>query len=288
MSAVFSYTQISPFKNAETPKKKRIILNTISNTTIFGSSFLALNSVWYEDYEKTPLHSFDDSKNWMQMDKVGHLYATYHFNEVVAKTYRWTGLDNKKSALIGGAFAWGYQFSIELLDGKSSGWGFSWSDLTANTLGTGLYIGQEYLFDKQVFKLKFTFHNTDFAQYRPAVLGSNLQEQILKDYNGQTYWLSFSPFAFKKDSKFPKWINLALGYSVHEKLVGDLDIYTTVDGLQTFRAKREFVLSLDLDVKNLPIKRKWLKTVLSPFNSIKIPFPALIWRGGLCYGKMIY
>jgi hypothetical protein len=37
---------------------------------------------------------------------------------------------------------------------------------------------------------KFSFHTTQYAQYRPNVLGSSLAEQILKDYNGQTYWLS--------------------------------------------------------------------------------------------------
>lgn len=282
------YSQLSIFKKADSPRKKRTILTTVFNTSTFSSSFLALKSVWYADYEKTPLHSFDDSKNWMQMDKVGHLYSCYHFNEVVAKTYQWSGLNNKKSALIGGAYAWTYQFAIELLDGQSSGWGFSWSDLTANTLGSALYIGQEYGFEKQIFKLKFSYQDSEFAQYRPNTLGSNLQERILKDYNAQTYWLSFSPFAWSKNNKAPKWINLALGYSVDGKLIGDKDIFISADGLKSFQAKREFILSLDIDVKNLPIKKKWLKAVLTPFNVIKIPFPALVWRGNVLYGKPFY
>jgi hypothetical protein len=45
------------------------------------------------------------------------------------------------------------------------------------------------------FCLGITMERTDLffhhhAQYRPNVLGSSLAEQILKDYNGQTYWLS--------------------------------------------------------------------------------------------------
>lgn len=257
------------------------------NTAIGAGSIIGLQSVWYSGYEKTPLHSFDDSKNWLQMDKAGHVYATYHFNELVAKTYRWSGVNRKKSALLGAAYGWGYQFAIELLDGQSSGWGFSWSDLVANTIGTALYTGQEFAFEKQIFKLKFSYAPSGVASYRPNILGSNFQERLLKDYNAQTYWLTFSPFAFSKNKAFPKWIGLALGYSVHDKLVGDQEIYTTPDGSRTFYSKREFILSLDLDVKELPIRKKWLKAVLSPFNSIKIPFPALVWRGGVCYGKVM-
>ncbi|MGV3630480.1 MAG: DUF2279 domain-containing protein [Bacteroidota bacterium] len=274
------------FENDSVFNKKRCIGVTALNSAVGAGSIIALQSVWYSDYEKTPMHSFNDSRNWLQMDKAGHVYASYHFNELVAKTYRWSGMNRKKSALLGAAYGWGYQFGIELLDGRSSGWGFSWSDVTANTLGTVLYTAQEFAFEKQIFKVKFSYWPSDVAQYRPKVLGSNFQERLLKDYNAQTYWLTFSPFAFRKNSSFPKWIGLALGYSVHDKLVGDQEVYTA-EGGQTFYSKREFILSLDLDVKELPIRKKWLKAVLSPFNSIKIPFPALVWRGGLCYGKMM-
>lgn len=274
---------------SEKINKKRIVLATALNAGICTSSTIALATVWYSEFEKTPFHTFNDSKEWMQMDKAGHLYASYHFTELASKTYRWTGLNAKKSALLGSAFAWGYQLSFEMLDGYSSGWGFSWSDVTANTLGAGMFVAQEYAFKKQMFKLKFSYMDSKVADFRPNVLGSNFQEQLLKDYNSQTYWLTFSPFAFsKKSSSFPKWINLALGYGVHDKLVGDKDIYTTPDGLQTFHAKREFILSLDINVKELKVKSKIIKAILSPFNSIKIPFPAVIWRGNVCYGKLLY
>ncbi|MES2588554.1 MAG: DUF2279 domain-containing protein [Bacteroidota bacterium] len=268
--------------------KKRVLATTFLNAGIWSSSNIALSKIWYSDYEKTAFHSFNDSKNWLQMDKVGHFYSTYHFSEQVSKSYRWAGVNDKTSAVIGSSVAFGYQFSIEMLDGRSSGWGFSWSDLGANTLGSALYLGQELAFKKQVFKLKFSYFPSEYAQYRPNVLGSTFSEKLLKDYNAQTYWLSFSPVFYLKETKFPKWINLALGYSVDQKLMGDLETYTTIDGLKSFNSKREFILSLDIDVKNLPIKKQWLKSLLAPFNSIKIPFPALVLRDGVFYGRGIY
>jgi hypothetical protein len=61
---------------------------------------------------------------------------------------------------------------------------------------------------------KFSFHTTQY-QYRPNVLGSSLAEQMLKDYNGQTYWLSVNLHSFYKGSKIPKWLNLAIGYGAN-------------------------------------------------------------------------
>ncbi len=56
-------------------------------------------------------------------------------------------------------------------------------------------------------------HQTKWAQQRPETLGKSLQRtNILKDYNGQTIWLSFNIHSFTKDSFLPKWLSLAVGY----------------------------------------------------------------------------
>jgi hypothetical protein len=69
--------------------------------------------------------------------------------------------------------------------------------------------------------LNFSFHQTKFASQRPEALGAALNEQILKDYNGQTYWFSFNIHSFTKDSFFPKWLNLAFGYGGEGMLYGN-------------------------------------------------------------------
>jgi hypothetical protein len=283
-----NFFQAQFYLKADSLNKKRVLGTTVLTSSVFSSSTIGLSQIWYSDYKKTKFHSFNDSKNWLQMDKVGHFYIAYHFSEQISKAYRWSGVNYKKSAIIGASAAWAYQYSIEMLDGKSSGWGFSWSDIAANTFGSSLYLGQELAFKKQLFKLKFSYFSSDFAQYRPTTLGSTFPEKLLKDYNAQTYWLSFSPVFYLKNCKFPKWINLSFGYGIDQKLLGDLETYTTLDGLYTFHSKREFMLSLDIDVKNLNIKKQWLKSLLAPFNSIKIPFPALVLRDGVLYGKAIY
>ena len=37
-------------------------------------------------------------------------------------------------------------------------------------------------------------------------------ERMLKDYNGQTYWLSANLKSFFQGSNIPAWLNVAVGY----------------------------------------------------------------------------
>jgi len=59
--------------------------------------------------------------------------------------------------------------------------------------------------------LKYSFSKTAYAKLRPNTLGGNFIQQALKDYNGQTYWLSANIWSFNKESNFPKWLNIAFG-----------------------------------------------------------------------------
>ena len=276
------------FQPADSLHKGRLTATSISIGTVWTGSIIALNHVWYDGFEKTKLHSFDDSKEWMQMDKMGHLYTAYHLSHQASKLYHWTGLNRKTSAWIGTGIGFGYQLTFEFLDGHSSAWGFSWSDLAANGVGSALYLSQELIWQEQKLKLKFSYHPTEYAQYRPNTLGSNFSERLLKDYNGQTYWLTFSPGTLFPKTNIPEWIAIAAGYSVDQKLAGMDDHFVTADGLHSFNAQREFVLSLDIDVTKLPIQKKWLKTILSPFNVIKIPFPALVFQANGVQGRWLY
>ena len=283
-----SWGQHRFFQPADSLHKGRLIATSISIGTVWTGSIIALNQVWYDGFEKTKLHSFDDSKEWMQMDKMGHAFTAYHLSHQATKLYRWSGLNRKTSAWIGTGIGFGYQLTFEFLDGRSSAWGFSWSDLASNGVGSALYLSQELIWQEQKFKMKFSYHPTEYAQYRPNTLGSNFSERLLKDYNGQTYWLTFSPGTLFPKTHIPEWVSIAGGYSVDQKLAGMDDLFVTADGLHTFNAQREFVLSLDIDVTKLPIQKKWLKTILSPFNVIKIPFPALVFQSNGVKGSWLY
>jgi hypothetical protein len=67
----------SPEHAAAKKKQTRQIIATSFQCGLITSSLLILNQYWYADYPKQSLASFNDSKEWMQMDKFGHVFSTY-------------------------------------------------------------------------------------------------------------------------------------------------------------------------------------------------------------------
>ncbi len=254
----------------------------------WSGSMIGLNQLWYANVEKAPFHTFDDSRNWMQMDKVGHFYTAYKLNHLTSGMYRWAGIKNSTATWIGAGISVGFQTTLEVFDGYSAAWGFSWYDVIGNTLGTAAYTAQYLIWEEERIVPKFSYSPTEFAAVRPSILGSSFAESLLKDYNGQTYWLSFSPGTFFPKSNIPKWACLSIGYSTHAKLVGDQDYYLDGFSGQEYFAEREWVFSLDIDFSKFDIKRPWLKVIVSQFNYLKVPFPAIYLRGGQLRGSLLY
>jgi len=261
-------------------------------TAGWTGSIIALKNVWYKESWTNNFHSFDDSKQWLGMDKAGHFYTGNMIAKNISSVYRWSGVERKKSLLIGSAVGFGYLASLEVLDGFSDEWGFSWSDVGANALGVAWYAWQDLLWEEQRLKLKFSAHLSPYAKYRPNVLGCSFSERILKDYNGQTYWISISPGQFlNESSSFPKWLSFSFGYSVDEKLHGDLNVYNHIDsqtGFKTFKAKSQYLFSMDIDFEQFNPRRKWVATLFKVINHIKVPFPAVIFNGEKLIASPLY
>lgn len=263
--------------------KKRLIGVSATAATAWAGSISALYFVWYKDFPKSGFHTFDDSREWQQMDKMGHLYTSWLFGRSVGDLYEWTGLDHKKASLIGAGFSVGYMTTFELLDATNEQWGFSWSDVGFNTLGTLTYWSQEYFWNEQFVHFKFSSHNSGLSQYRPELLGNSFASRLLKDYNGQTYWMSFNPVHwFQPESKVPKWVNLSFGYSINNQLVGDGGTFVYTDNMQSlsFTPYRQYFLSLDVNFEAIPTQSRLLKLVFRGLNCIKVPFPAVEFSQG--------
>jgi len=105
-------------------------------------------------------------------------------------------------------------------------------------------------------------------------LGSGILEEALKDYNGQTYWLSANLHSFFKNSKIPKWLNVAVGYGADGMLSGNETLIVN-NALIKQNRRRQFYLSLDVDLTRVKTNSGLLKSIFSVFNTIKVPFPSL-------------
>jgi hypothetical protein len=246
--SIFAQNKIDTFlKPADSLCIARRNAIVITEAVAISGALLGLNELWYKDYPKSKFHFINDNNEWLQMDKLGHLYSAYHIGNAGANLLKWSGTSRKHQLLYGATLGFVFLTAVEVLDGYSQKWGASTGDVLANATGTALYVSQELLWKEQRIVPKFSFHTTAYASSRPEALGKSLNEQILKDYNGQTYWLSANVHSFFKTSKIPKWIN----------------------------RYRQFYLSFDADLTKINTNSHFLKTIFSIFNTIKIPAPSL-------------
>lgn len=262
--------------STNTFKKRKQIL-WVSTSALYASTLYGLNTLWYEEYDRSSFHFFNDNSQWLGVDKLGHTYSAYVAATTGIKTFEWAGYNKKQSAFIGGSIGWVFLTTVEVFDGFSDEWGFSTGDMIANTIGSSIAIGQYLIWDKQIMRLKFSYSPSDLREYRPEVLGETEVQGFLKDYNGQTYWASFN-LNYLHGGIEPKWLNLAIGYG------GDGMIYSNSDYIssngEVFEQKRQYYLSLDIDFERIPSNKAWVRSILTALNYFKLPFPALMLEEG--------
>jgi hypothetical protein len=224
------------------------------------------------------------------MDKIGHVFTSYNIGEAGIDLLAWSGVDKNNAIWLGGFAGSLYLLNIEILDGFSKQWGFSITDFAANAVGSSIVIAEKLAWNEQRIRIKWSFHQTKYEQYRPEELGSNLAENMLKDYNGQTYWISTNIYSFlNKGSRFPKWLNLDIGYGA-EGLTGGMNNPTEVNGkvIPSFQRYRKYFVSLDLDLTKIKTKSKFLNTVFRSINMIKIPAPTFEFNKNGIYFYPLY
>jgi hypothetical protein len=239
----------------------------VAATTVgYVGSLVALNQLWYAQYPRQSFRFFNDAAEWKQVDKVGHLYSSFFISHAAARTLQWANVPARKAAVWGSVAAFAMTSSIEVFDGFSAGYGASATDLSANFLGSALFVTQALVWNEVRIQPKFSFHRTSLASQRPDLLGNGLHEEWLKDYNGQTYWLSFD---MDKFTRFPAWLNISLGYGAHDMIRG---VPLPTDALTPYR---QYYIGIDFDLTAIRTQSKFLKSLLFVANMIRLPAPAI-------------
>ena len=258
-----------------TLSKKRLATVIGIETGIYVGGLSFLSFIWYKDQRRVPFHWYNDSKGYLQMDKAGHAYGAYYESLVSYRALRWAGLNKKQALIYGGPVGIIFQTPIEIFDGLYEGWGFSWSDMVANSFGSLLFVGQEALFDEQVFVMKFSYSPSPYPKHH-HILGETPLESFFLDYNAHTYWLSGNLKRLSGSEKIPPWLNIAIGYSANGMIKEfDNPSYYNGEPFPHFERYRQFLISLDVDFSRIPTKKKWLRKTLQFVNLVKIPFPTL-------------
>ena len=270
--------------------KKRVRLVTIGNIAGYGGAMVALYSAWYKDYPQTRFHTFNDFKEWLQADKMGHFYSSYIASRGSMELWRWTGIDRKKRIWIGGMSGAFYLTVIETLDGFSAEWGWSWTDFATNILGSGMLIAQELAWDDQRIKLKLSFHRKEYGDAQlnmrsDELFGPGDAERFLKDYNGHTFWASINLKPFFKNSNLPEWLSVSIGYGAEGLFGGEENIAKDINGNITFDRRdikryRQWYIAPDIDLSKIKTNKKAVKFLFTFLSSFKFPTPSLEFSNG--------
>lgn len=277
---LFPFTAIAEKEGTEmfsdslnkTEKKRKQFLR---KAYVYGGSAYTLGHIglyrlWYHENGLKRFRLFNDNAQWKGMDKIGHGFTTWQISRGSFEILRAGGMEIRKaenSALLFGLLC---LMPVEILDGFSPDYGASWGDALANTTGAFLWYGQQKLWKEQRFKFRFSFWPSEFARKRPELLGYNLQEQFLKDYNAQTYFVSADLNAFLP--KFPGWLNLAAGYGIYG-MVRARESENLAEGYRSFR---EYYLAPDLDFSIFRGKSKFLNTLIFLLEAYRLPLPTVV------------
>ena len=296
------------FTPADSLHKTRLWMGAGTGTVLYGASLIGLYKTWYADYPMSRFHTFNDLKEWNQMDKMGHLLMSYNESRWVFGLAKWTGMGTKKSAWVGFAGGQLIQTSLETFDGFSEQWGWSWGDIGFNVLGSGLFLAQQLGWEEQRISMKMSAlpvrysseriypvyppGSQDFTtlqQRADELYGTGPTNLFLKNYNTLVVWASVNPRSFlgEKASWCPKWLNLALGMGAdnifegfgyrwqQDKSCTSSDCITYQIDSQRFPRTRQFFLSPDVDLTRIPVKSRFLKALLYTANIFKFPAPTL-------------
>lgn len=293
-------TRLSFWEVPDTLHKGRFWTAAGTGITAYTGTLITLNGLWYNQYPRTSFHFFNDGEEWMQMDKAGHMFTAYFEADWCFHVARWTGMSRKSSIWTGALLATGLQATIETLDGFSSEWGFSLYDFASNLAGGAFWASQQAIWDEQRIRMKvsgtFRHYPTDPIYGKPAgtitleerakdLFGKNILQTFLKDYNAQTIWLSVNLHSFmRKESRFPKWLNLAVGYGAENMFGGfenewaDFDVEYELSA-EEYPRYRQWYISPDVDLSKIKTKSKLVNTLLCMANIFKFPAPALEMNG---------
>ena len=311
----------TPEAHVQTPGLNRSAAIVVGTEAVLITGIMAsLYSSWYSGTETGGFHFYNDSREWLMMDKLGHANSCYNFANIGYEALVMTGLDERRSLLYGAPLGITIMTMVEVFDGLSGNWGFSWGDMTANILGTGLFMGQQALWHEQRIALKYSYHNSGLAKYnvsnpltmeRDYIMGRDWLDRLYEDYGGITIWAAFDvkSLFMNDDSRYPSWLGWAVGFGA-EGMTGEYNNlrpagsvgadgnwgrgweYDPVNApgqlayLPDDARQRRLFLAPDIDISRIPCRNKTLKHVLRVLSAIKLPTPAVEYRPGesrLCW-----
>ena len=267
-----TFLSCSSLRASDTTHINPVKFGIVSGVTAGGFvvGHVVLNNLWWKG-ERSDFHfNFDeDWKYALGSDKFGHAYFPYLATDIYEGAFVWSGMDSTTALWSAAGFTLFYQTYIEVRDGFSKQYGFSFGDFGADVLGAGYPIAQHYIPALRNFTFKISFDPS--AEYKAGHYNA-----IIDDYESAYGWLSINVHNLLPESWqewYPKWINLAIGHSVKNIYLSPVNGY------------HEWYLALDWNLEGLPGDGWFWNVVKHYLNYYHLPSPAVrVSPGVVWYG----
>jgi len=262
------YTYSQSVKSDSVITNRLYLLGGVS-AAAFIYAYGIQNNMWWKG-EKSGFHT-NWNEDWnasLGADKIGHFYFGFTTATIYKHGFQWAGFSKSKSLIYSGLFTFTYQTFLEIRDGFSKDYGFSWGDFGANLLGSMYPVIQNNFPLLNNFNIKISYQASERFK-------NNSNRYILDDYESTYHWLSidFNNLLPSSAAKyFPDFLNLTIGHSVN--------------GLNNSgNRNHEFYIGLDWDIEALPGSSPvllFLKELINlyhlPAPTIKV-YPNIVWYG---------
>lgn len=249
------------------PVRLSIVAGATVGAFIYGHALV--NRSWWKD-EKVPFHvnTTTDYTYALNADKLGHMTFAYSASTIYGDLFRWSGMDSTDATWSGFGVAMAYQTYVEIRDGFSAVYGFSWGDMVSNTIGATLPVVQRYVPALRSIDLQISYWPSDAFK-------NGEYNSIVDDYTSTTHWLALNTYDVAPTSWqtwFPPWLGIAVGHSVQN-----------LDG--NGGGQHIVYLSLDWQLHRIPGLPQWLADVFRVLHLYHLPAPAVrilpnvVWYG---------
>lgn len=184
------------------PKSRKMLYTNLAAATAIGVWGLA---TW--DYGSAGFNM--GNEGWFGLDtkyggadKFGHLWSTYAFADALTSLYKSWGYAPRKANLYAALSSWSVQLAMELGDATSETQGFSWEDMTMNTLGalTSVLMQRYPELDRKIdLRVEYVFNV-------PV-------DGIFDDYSNHYYSMVLKLDGFDTlENTYLKYVELSAGY----------------------------------------------------------------------------
>lgn len=196
-------------------------------------------------------------------DYLLHVGATYEASQAAALAWRWACVSPATAAWLGAATAFAVGLPKKVVDGFHDP-GFEVAKNVANAVGAALpAVHHRWPATRAVSLKGWYFPSREYLNR-----GGGEPTTPLSDYAGQRFYLSVNPArGGLAASWWPRWLGVAVGHS-------------TTPWITDPPARHVWFATLDLELRGLPVRTRWWRSVATVLDQVHFPAPGVRIRAG--------